>query len=137
MPGTKRAYCNNGFALLGEIVVRAEKAPLQDVMQRRIFGPLGMRDTDILDTYDERLTTLLSPAAGRRHREQFARAGIAVPDEPLVDGHNIRGEFRAEFNQGHAGGRRRCSRTSPTWRATRRRCCGRAPASCGRRRSTR
>ncbi len=99
-PGTKRAYCNNGFALLGEIVVRAEKAPLQDVMQRRIFGPLGMRDTDIMDLHDERLATPYHRPPGEDYREQFARAGIDVPDEPFVDGHNIRGEFRSEFNRG-------------------------------------
>ena len=99
-PETKWAYCNNGYALLGEIVVRAEHAPLQDVMQRRIFEPLGMRDTDILDLPDARLTTPYHRPPSDDHREQFARAGIPVPDEPFVDGQNIRGEFRAEFNKG-------------------------------------
>jgi CubicO group peptidase (beta-lactamase class C family) len=99
-PGTKWAYCNNGYALLGEIVVRTEHAPLQDVMQRRIFEPLSMRDTDILDMADARLTTPYHRPPSDDNREQFARAGIPVPDEPFVDGQNIRGEFRAEFNKG-------------------------------------
>jgi CubicO group peptidase (beta-lactamase class C family) len=100
LPGTKWAYCNNGYALLGEIIVRAEKAPLQDVMEHRIFGPLGMRDTDINDACDERLTTPYHRPVNDDNREQFTRAGIPVPDEEPIDGHNIRGAFRAEFNRG-------------------------------------
>ena len=42
------------IALLGEIIVRAEKAPLAGVMERRIFGPLGMRDTDMRDLPERR-----------------------------------------------------------------------------------
>lgn len=100
VPGTKWAYANNGFALLGEIIARAEKAPLQDVMERRIFGPLSMRDTDILDLPDPRLTTPYHRPPNDDNREQFQRAGIPIPDEPFIDGHNIRGAFRAEFNKG-------------------------------------
>lgn len=100
VPGTKWAYANNGFALVGEIIARAEKAPLQDVMERRIFGPLGMRDTDILDLPDPRLTTPYHRPPNDDNREQFQRAGIPIPDEPFIDGHNIRGAFRAEFNKG-------------------------------------
>ena len=99
-PGTKWAYANNGYALIGEIIIRAEKASLQDVMERRIFGPLGMRDTDVRDLPSDALTTPYHRPTNDDYREQFARAGIPVPDEPLIDGHNIRGEFRAEFNKG-------------------------------------
>lgn len=99
-PGTKWAYCNNGYALLGEVVSRAEGASLQDVMQRRLWGPLGMADTDILDENDERITACYHRAPSEDNRFQLQRAGIDVPDEPTVDGVNIRGEFRADFNQG-------------------------------------
>lgn len=99
-PGTKWAYANNGYALIGEIIIRAEKASLQDVMERRIFGPLGMGDTDVRDLPTDALTTPYHRPTNDDYREQFARAGISVPDEPLIDGHNIRGEFRAEFNKG-------------------------------------
>ncbi len=99
-PGTKWAYANNGYALIGEIIIRAEKASLQDVMERRIFRPLGMRDTDVRDLPTDALTTPYHRPTNDDYREQFARAGIPVPDEPLIDGHNIRGEFRAEFNKG-------------------------------------
>jgi CubicO group peptidase (beta-lactamase class C family) len=99
-PGTKWAYCNNGYGLLGEIIVRAEGAPLQDVMQRRIWGPLGMTSTDILDQNDERITACYHRAPGDDTRFQLERAGVRVKDEQTIDGHNIRGWFTADFNQG-------------------------------------
>jgi len=99
-PGSKWAYCNNGYGLLGEIIVRAEGASLQDVMQRRIWGPLAMASTDILDQNDERITTCYHRPPNEDNRFQLERAGVVVKDEPTVDGHNIRGKFTADFNQG-------------------------------------
>ena len=99
-PGSKWAYCNNGYGLLGEIIVRAEDASLQEVMQRRIWGPLGMTSTDILDQNDERITTCYHRPPNEDNRFQLERAGVVVKDEPTVDGHNIRGKFTADFNQG-------------------------------------
>lgn len=99
-PGTKWAYSNNGFAMIGEIISRAEQAPLSDVMQRRIFGPLGMTSSDIEDVNDERITTCYHRPPNDDNRFQLERAGVVIKDEPLVDGHNIRGAFTAEFNQG-------------------------------------
>jgi len=99
-PGAKWAYCNNGYGLLGEIIVRAEDASLQEVMQRRIWGPLGMTSTDILDQNDERITTCYHRPPNEDNRFQLERAGVVVKDEPTVDGHNIRGKFTADFNQG-------------------------------------
>jgi len=100
-PGSKWAYCNNGYALIGELITRAEGgAPLQDVMHRRLWRPLGMAQTDILDENDERITTCYHRAPGEDRRFQFERAGIPVKDEPTVDGLNIRGSFTADFNQG-------------------------------------
>lgn len=99
-PGAKYAYCNNGYGLLGEIIVRAEGASLQEVMQRRIWGPLGMTSTDILDENDERITSCYHRAPDDDRRFQLERAGITVKDEPTVDGINIKGKFTADFNQG-------------------------------------
>ena len=56
-PGTKWAYANHAFMLLGEIVARAEDAPIQDVLRRRVFEPLGMPDSDCLDAPHADLTT--------------------------------------------------------------------------------
>jgi CubicO group peptidase (beta-lactamase class C family) len=43
-PGTTLHY-GHSTDLLGLLIARIENAPLGEVLQRRIFGPLGMRDT--------------------------------------------------------------------------------------------
>ncbi len=98
-PGTKWAYANHGFALLGEIIVRAEGASLNDVMTRRIFEPLGMRDTDCIDASHDALTTGYHRAPNEDNVELLRRAGREPKSEPTVDGYNIRGAQRAEFDR--------------------------------------
>jgi CubicO group peptidase (beta-lactamase class C family) len=44
-PGTNWAYSNSAYVLLGQIVARADRRPFSEVLERRIFGPLGMRGT--------------------------------------------------------------------------------------------
>ncbi len=98
--GTKWHYANHGYNFLGEIISRAEGgADLHDVMQRRIFGPLGMTGTDLLGADDPSLATPYHRAPSDDTREQLTRAGLPVRDEPTVDGHNIRGTFGGEFNR--------------------------------------
>jgi CubicO group peptidase (beta-lactamase class C family) len=99
-PGTKWAYCNNGYGLLGEIVERAAGTSLQEAMDQRIWRPLGMTSTDILDENDDRITTCYHRGPSDDTRFQLDRAGIPVKEEPTVDGLNIRGKFTADFNKG-------------------------------------
>ncbi len=100
-PGTKWAYANHGYALLGEILIRSEKASsLQEILERRIFGPLGMRDSDVLDEQDARLTSCYHHRTNDDTRALLERAGMKPPDETPIDGHNIRGRFTQEFNKG-------------------------------------
>ncbi|MGH7952821.1 MAG: serine hydrolase domain-containing protein, partial [Limisphaerales bacterium] len=47
-PGTLYKYSDINFELLGEIVQRVNKMPLQDFVQREIYGPLKMKDTGFL-----------------------------------------------------------------------------------------
>ena len=93
-PGTKWAYANHGFALLGAIVSRIEGEPIEDVLRRRVFDPLNMADTDCLDQPHSDLTTGYHRPPG--HDEIGAREilGLDVPKEETVDGHNIRGRYR-------------------------------------------
>jgi len=102
-PGTKWSYANLGFALLGEIVARAEGAPIAEVLARRIFAPLGMTNSDLLDLPHPDLTTGYHRAPGEDERELAARAGVTLPDEPTVDGLNIRGAFLHIRGGGAAG----------------------------------
>ncbi len=44
-PGEQFDYCNTNYALLGLIIEKLEGAPLAKILQDRLFGPLGMKDT--------------------------------------------------------------------------------------------
>ena len=44
-PGTKFTYSDVGYLLLGEVVEKLSGATLDEFAQRRIFTPLGMKDT--------------------------------------------------------------------------------------------
>lgn len=48
-PGAGYAYSNTGYFLLSRIVERIEGEPLGAVLERRIFGPLGMTQTRFAD----------------------------------------------------------------------------------------
>lgn len=102
-PGTKWAYCNIGFGLLGEILERAERASLDGIMRRRIFAPLGMHRTDAFDLADEQLNTPYHRPPTADEAELLTRAGRPPKPEPTVDGHNIRGMLVAEFNKAMLG----------------------------------
>lgn len=56
-PGTGYYYSNTGYYLLSMIIQQVEAMPLRDVMQTRIFTPLGMSQTRFAD-----------PAAIIKHR---------------------------------------------------------------------
>ena len=101
-PGTKWAYANHGFVLLGDIVARAEGIPIEEVLRRRVFEPLGMSDTDCLDSPHVALTTGYHRPPGPDERELLKRAGRDIPDEETVDGHNIRGRY--QYVRGRAAG---------------------------------
>lgn len=99
-PGTKWAYANHGYALLGEIIARSEQAPFVDVLRRRIFEPLGMHDTDCTRGAHPLVTTGYHRAPGAATRELLERAGMRAPEEKTVDGHNIRGRAAANDHHG-------------------------------------
>ena len=48
-PGTQFLYSNSCYFLLGVVVERVSGESLREFAQRRIFGPLGMRDTHFHD----------------------------------------------------------------------------------------
>ncbi len=103
-PGTKWAYANHGYFLLGEIISRIEGARLPEVVSQRVFRPLGMKNTDLLDQPRPDLSTGYHRAPDEDARELMVRAGRKIPDEATVDGINIRHEFTPEWGGGAAGG---------------------------------
>ena len=52
-PGTRFIYSDINFILLGDIVQRVTKTPLQDFVQKEIFDPLKMTDTGFLPSKSE------------------------------------------------------------------------------------
>ncbi len=79
-PGTRYAYSGEGMQLLQLVVETITGKPLKDLMQERVFGPLGMSrtsmvweerfDSDCADGYDEWGRSL-----GRPQRRSAAAAG--------------------------------------------------------------
>ncbi len=59
-PGTKFAYNNSGYFLLGAIIERLTGQTYAQAVQQRIFGPLGMKDSG----YDVTATVLPKRASG-------------------------------------------------------------------------
>ena len=47
-PGEHMSYCNEGYALLSYVVDQAAGMPLEEFLQKRVYGPLGMTRT-VLD----------------------------------------------------------------------------------------
>jgi D-alanyl-D-alanine carboxypeptidase len=101
-PGAKWAYANHGWVLVGEIVARVEGASIEQVLERRIFAPLGRSDSDLLDQPHPALTRGYHRPPSHDARELMERAGLPVPDEPTVDGINIRGRY--QWIRGRAAG---------------------------------
>lgn len=102
-PGTKWAYANHGFALLGEIVSRTEKAPLADVMQRRVFGPLVMTSSDTADQPHPDLARGYSQAPTPQDRAMLDLLGVQLESDDPVDGWNLPGKFVRVWGNGGAG----------------------------------
>jgi len=84
-PGTRWAYSNSGYVLLGLVAARAAGKPFADVLRERIFAPLGMART-----------------------LAFENGRSEVPDRvrPHEGGHGLPRD-RPEQHLGHAGRRRR------------------------------
>lgn len=86
MPGTSWAYSNEGVQLLSPILDKAAGEPIQDYAQRRLFTPLGMRDTRLkVDekghawTYADLQTT----------PRDFARLGMLMAQRGMWNGTRI------------------------------------------------
>lgn len=59
-PGSKFAYNNSGYFLLGAIIEKVTGKPYEQVLQENIFDPVGMKNTG----YDHHNTILQKRAAG-------------------------------------------------------------------------
>jgi CubicO group peptidase (beta-lactamase class C family) len=77
-PGSAFAYSNHGFATLGQIIEDVSGKPLERYLREHIFEPLGMADSDLVqsDLVASHLATgyVLGPSGAR-----------AVPDREWID----------------------------------------------------
>ncbi len=80
-PGVEMAYCNQNYALLGEIVRRLSGRSLDDFARERIFSPLGMMDSHYVVPSDKRSRIARAPADAAP--PPFARPPNAPPIEEI------------------------------------------------------
>lgn len=60
-PGTRRAYSNSGFVVLGAIIEKVTGLTYTDFIRKEILTPLGMRDTQFEATGSAEPMTRMSP----------------------------------------------------------------------------
>ena len=53
VPGSRWAYCQSGINSLGRIVEVVSGQPYQEFLQKRLFDPLGMKDTTFFPTAEQ------------------------------------------------------------------------------------
>ncbi len=104
LPGTKYAYANHGFLLLGEIIERLEGKPVAEVFHDRIYGPLGMKDSALDDQHRPDGATGYHRPRSEEERAMLSRVGRDLPPEETIDGHNVRGEILYTWGNGAQGG---------------------------------
>jgi CubicO group peptidase (beta-lactamase class C family) len=75
-PGSKWAYCQSGINTAARVAEVVSGLPFDELLERRLFGPLGMKDTTFYLT-DEQLTRL---ATSYRKTEQ----GELKPAENMI-----------------------------------------------------
>jgi D-alanyl-D-alanine carboxypeptidase len=80
-PGTRWSYSNTGYTILGRVLERVTGKPLGTLLEERIFGPLGMRQSMYEPTAPERRATgYVSWALGEMEPAQLeGRGWIGAP----------------------------------------------------------
>jgi CubicO group peptidase (beta-lactamase class C family) len=77
-PGSRFLYSNTNFLLLGLIIERVTRKKLGDVLEERIFKPLGMTDTMLAAEIDTVIPNLATGYLGD-DRQGFRRAQHGYP----------------------------------------------------------
>lgn len=80
-PGTRYAYSSAGINVAGRIIEVAGGLSYEDFMQRRLFGPLGMKDTTFWPTVKQarRVARSYRPDASRKNLEAFQITQLSYP----------------------------------------------------------
>jgi CubicO group peptidase (beta-lactamase class C family) len=80
-PGTKYEYCNPGINTAGRIIEVVSGTPYEDFMQKRLFDPLGMRDTTFWPTEEQlkRLAKSYKPGPDKKSLEETTITQLTYP----------------------------------------------------------
>jgi CubicO group peptidase (beta-lactamase class C family) len=80
-PGTRWAYSNAGINTAGRIIEVASGMPYEEFMDRRLFGPLGMKDTTSWPNQEQqrRLAKSYHPNASKTDLEEFQIPQLKYP----------------------------------------------------------
>ncbi|HUF52661.1 MAG TPA: serine hydrolase domain-containing protein [Dehalococcoidia bacterium] len=103
-PGSKWCYANHGFTLLGEIISRMEGVPLHEAVERRVYEPLGMTNTDLRDEPHPGLSKGYTQAPTPEAKALIELLGIQLESEEPDDGWNMPGKFVRVWGNPAAGG---------------------------------
>ncbi|MCB9877800.1 MAG: beta-lactamase family protein [Planctomycetes bacterium] len=92
-PGTRWSYCNAGYQLLGEIVAREFDAPFDEVLEQRLWQPLGLTRACWVKSANQREVLPDSVVGGRSGFEvidyavPLAAGSVAATPRDLVRWH--------------------------------------------------
>ena len=80
-PGTKYQYSNAGINTAGRIIEVVSHMPYQDFLQKRLFDPLGMKDTTFWPTEEQlkRLAKSYKPTADKKDLEETTIGQLKYP----------------------------------------------------------
>jgi CubicO group peptidase (beta-lactamase class C family) len=80
-PGEIMIYCNFNYTLLGEVVERVSGKRFEEFARERLFGPLGMNDTDYVLRDGMRERAIVRPP-GAPIKEAFRGLGLPGVETP-------------------------------------------------------
>jgi len=83
-PGTKHAYSNAGINTAGRIIEVVSGMPYEDFMDKRLFIPLGMKDTTFWPN-DEQLKRLAKAYSPNKEKNDLVEIKISSLKYPLND----------------------------------------------------
>ena len=106
-PGSRFAYSNTGYTVLGQIVKRTSGRSLREFTTERIFGPLAMRDTWFRDDHAEIVPNVAHGyvRSGRGFRLSLTQFDTVGATGLLTTVRDL-ARWERNFRDGKIGGRR-------------------------------
>jgi CubicO group peptidase (beta-lactamase class C family) len=86
-PGTKYAYSNEGINVAGRIIEVASGMPYEEFLEKRLFGPLGMKDTTFWPN-ESQLKRLATSYKGGKDKKGVEATTVGALKYPLHERSN-------------------------------------------------